>query len=365
MGDSLGKAVLFQAPSGPFQSSNVIWDEGPRGAPDGGVKRPFLWLERRDVKTTMIYFHGNAEDLMDVESDLMEISHMLRVNVLAVEYPGYGLMREHGADGESKAQASGNSFWSFPMCSRKADDRFETTIEGIDKAALHALTFVITRLGVPASQVILFGRSLGSGVALRLAQCARERFQWSVGAVVLQCPYISIRQVVSDYACSASSFLIPTYYDNLDTLKALCSEVPAGLAHERWVPLLILHGEQDEVVWPYHGHTLYEEAVKLGHPFIDAVFPQMATHNRWDLHEDIIANISLFLMKHIRRPDGAISDRPGCFGPGSRASRGHGGRSYGGTTCIGGRGGPVACMLGPNLLESVLGRGDGDNPSIV
>ena len=39
----------------------------------------------------MIYFHGNAEDVGLSMKDLDILRKSLKVNVLAVEYPGYGV----------------------------------------------------------------------------------------------------------------------------------------------------------------------------------------------------------------------------------------------------------------------------------
>jgi len=286
---------------------------------------------------------------MDVEPDLQEISDELGVNVLAVEYPGYGLLKGSKTPPKEK--------WSMSLCSRPSADSQEASIEGIDKAAIHALAYVITTRGIPGSQVVLFGRSLGSGTALRLAKYARERFHWSVGGVILQCPYISIKQIVSDYACSVASFLIPTYYDNMSTLRELCTACPAAMESKKFVPLLILHGEQDELIWSYHGHALYEEAKSHGHPAAEAVFAANATHNRWDLHEDIIRPVGKFLGRHLVKLEGRLvhsSGQNACFGPGGSPStgrRGHQGRAFGSASCVPGR---VACFGGGNLMSQLL-----------
>ena len=39
----------------------------------------------------MIYFHANAEDLGRAHKFLTYINQYLRMHVLAVEYPGYGV----------------------------------------------------------------------------------------------------------------------------------------------------------------------------------------------------------------------------------------------------------------------------------
>ena len=38
----------------------------------------------------MIYFHGNAEDIHLGFNQVKEIGEFLNINVLAMEYPGYG-----------------------------------------------------------------------------------------------------------------------------------------------------------------------------------------------------------------------------------------------------------------------------------
>ncbi len=42
----------------------------------------------------LIYFHANAEDIV-LSNELMDFMRsLLRINVIAVEYPGYGLYTE-------------------------------------------------------------------------------------------------------------------------------------------------------------------------------------------------------------------------------------------------------------------------------
>ena len=42
----------------------------------------------------MIYFHANAEDIVLAHELLDYIRTLLRVHIIAVEYPGYGLYNE-------------------------------------------------------------------------------------------------------------------------------------------------------------------------------------------------------------------------------------------------------------------------------
>ena len=53
--------------------------------------------------------------------------------------------------------------------------------------------------GVCPGEIILHGRSLGTAPALQLARRAYDELHWELGGIVLQCPFVSIRQVAADY----------------------------------------------------------------------------------------------------------------------------------------------------------------------
>ncbi|CAJ1452021.1 unnamed protein product, partial [Effrenium voratum] len=231
MGLSLAASFVFLPPDQTSQASSkhIFWDERPAKAPGGGVRRPFLWFsspEPRD-KRTVIFFHGNAEDLQLIEADLFLFTKAMKCNVLAVEYPGYGLSR----------QSKGSE---------------EVSFAGVEDVGMHALAYCCQEQGIHPSQIVLHGRSLGSAPVLRLAQQAYDLLRWEIGGIILQCPFISIRQVAADYAGMAGSLLIPSdCYNNMDALQRLCPK-----SGGRFVPILILHGELDKVIKPYHGRAL-------------------------------------------------------------------------------------------------------------
>ena len=54
-----------------------------------------------------MYFHGNAEDLGYSENFLMHLVANFKINVLAMEYPSYGVYAEEGGctDGKIKEDA--------------------------------------------------------------------------------------------------------------------------------------------------------------------------------------------------------------------------------------------------------------------
>ena len=49
-----------------------------------------------------MYFHGNAEDIGLSYEMLDHLRGALKVNILAVEYPGYGVYKEDGGCNSEK-----------------------------------------------------------------------------------------------------------------------------------------------------------------------------------------------------------------------------------------------------------------------
>ncbi len=97
--------------------------------------------------------------------------------------------------------------------------------------------------GIAMQHVILFGESLGTGVAAEMAQ------HYAVGALVLQSPYTSVTARASElYPYVPVSWLLQDQYDTLSKLVDIDE------------PLLILHGERDEVIPVAHGKMLYAAA---------------------------------------------------------------------------------------------------------
>lgn len=178
--------------------------------PDGA--RVVAWYGKaRPGEPTILYFHGNAGSLL---SRAPRVERFMKEGwgVYMVSYRGYS-----GGTGNPTESAN------------VADARLAygaLLLEGVD----------------PAS-VILYGESLGSGVAVRLAT---ER---QVGGVVLDAPYTAI----VDIAAKAYPFL------PVRLLLADRYESTRYIAQVK-APLLILHGERDVVIPVAMGRELFRLA---------------------------------------------------------------------------------------------------------
>jgi abhydrolase domain-containing protein 17 len=93
------------------------------------------------------------------------------------------------------------------------------------------------RLKVPADRIILFGRSVGSGPSTYLASTQ------PIAGLILESAFISAFRVVVPFR------LLPfDKYPNADRLVKIT------------VPLLVIHGDRDQVIPFHHGQTLFQVA---------------------------------------------------------------------------------------------------------
>jgi hypothetical protein len=165
------------------------------------------YLPCPDARYTVVYFHGNAEDLGGIEPRLQLLRDHLQVSVLAWDYPGYG--------------------WSGGSVGEPATLR----------AAQAVLAYVTGPLGVPADRVVLYGRSLGSGPAVDLAISRPCR------ALVLESAFTSTFRVMTQVR------LMPfDKFVNLEKMPRLKC------------PVLVIQGTADEVIPFSHGQKLFAAA---------------------------------------------------------------------------------------------------------
>ena len=179
-----------------------------RAAARDGVTVNALDLPAPPGARTVVHFHNNRDTATDAV-DLARALHARGLGVLLVEYRGYGLSR--GA---------------------------EPSEEGLYNDAEAALDRLAAR-GVGPDKVVLWGTSLGTGVAAEMARRGRG------AALVLVTPYTSIPDVVTAVVPLIPAGLL--FPDRFDTL---------GKVAQIRVPTLVIHGDADEIVPFWMGRTL-------------------------------------------------------------------------------------------------------------
>jgi uncharacterized protein len=177
----------------------------------------------------LLFCHGNAGNV----GDRVEHAALLAAtgfDVLLFDYRGYG--RSTGKPNE----------------------------EGTYADARAALAALVDQPETDAARVVYLGESLGGAVALALA------LESPPAGLVLQSTFTSIRDAGRVHYPFIPAPLIPDAYPSLRLIGGLEA------------PLLVLHGERDEVVPVSHGRALFDAAPE---PKRIDVFPGLG-------HDDLV-----------------------------------------------------------------------------
>ncbi len=165
-----------------------------------------------EPRGTLLFLHGNAGNISH-RIDSIRIFRELGLSVLIIDYRGYG--QSEGAPTEA----------------------------GTYRDAEAALAYLRSERGIAADEVVVFGRSLGSAIAARLA--ATE----TVGALILESAFTRAVDLAADLMpWLPVRWILRFEYDTLDAVKSI------------HVPLLVIHSVGDEIVPFHHGRRIFETA---------------------------------------------------------------------------------------------------------
>ena len=176
---------------------------------DGVALLAWFQPPARPDAPVVLYLHGNGGNLLHRAGRLMRFRDR-GWGVLLVQWRGYG----------------GNA--GSPSEAGLIEDA---------RAGLRALQ----EAGVPAARIAVWGESLGTGPALRLAAEQPE----AIGALVLESPFTSMLDLARlHYPLLPSGLLLRDRFDSLSRIGAVR------------VPMLILQGGADTLVPPEMGRRL-------------------------------------------------------------------------------------------------------------
>jgi fermentation-respiration switch protein FrsA (DUF1100 family) len=155
--------------------------------------------------------HGNAGNVSDrvIHASLLSAAGL---DVLLFDYRGYG--RSSGRPGE----------------------------EGTYRDARAARAVLLRQPEVGDSPILYLGESLGGAVALALA------LESPPAGLILQSAFTSVRDLARLHYPFIPRAAVPDAYPSLSLVRRLTT------------PLLVLHGERDEIVPISHGRALFEAA---------------------------------------------------------------------------------------------------------
>jgi fermentation-respiration switch protein FrsA (DUF1100 family) len=166
------------------------------------------WYVPGSRPVTVLWCHGNAGNISHRVENLRLLHDRLGVGTLLFDYRGYG--ESDGTPSEAGTYRDARAY----------------------RAWLRQRT---------SGRVVYFGRSLGAAVAAALAA------EDPPAALVLETPFTSVR-AMANATLPGAGYLFRTRYDTLGTVGGIRA------------PVLVLHGDADEVVPFRHGQAVFEAA---------------------------------------------------------------------------------------------------------
>jgi pimeloyl-ACP methyl ester carboxylesterase len=197
-------------------------------AGDGVTLRGWL-LDVPDERFTLVFFYGNGQSVVGSSVELHTLAHLLRADVVCVDYRGYGFSN------------------GTPTFERLAAD------------ALLVFDHALARAG--GKRVVLMGYSLGTGPAVLVAS------RRDAGALVLVAPPASPRSVVAHFE-SRLPWYARLFFD-LEPAAPLrrLDPVPETAIRRVREPVLVVHGTEDAVVPFADGERMFRLAPGRGKRF--------------------------------------------------------------------------------------------------
>jgi fermentation-respiration switch protein FrsA (DUF1100 family) len=203
------------------------------------------WFIKKDLDKfkTILIFHGNAGNLFNRVYKLNELNK-LDVNILLISWRGF----------------SGN--------------KGKPTEKNLYRDADEAVKWLNNR-GAISKNIILYGESLGTGVATELGTSN------AFGGIILESPFTSIANAAKIYyPYLPVSIILKDRYDSIGKIKNINT------------PIFIMHGKMDNIVPQQMGLELFEKANNPKYSYFPEDDDHMMNYNKQLLNE-----IKLFINK--------------------------------------------------------------------
>ena len=194
--------IAFQPPSSTYQENEQII----KIAVDGGVQLSAVYLHNPTAFYTILFTHGNAEDLGLVLPFLLEL-RKAGFSIFSFDYRGYGTST--GVPGEATGYTDTETVYRY----------------------------MTEELKISEKRIIAHGRSLGGTFAIHLAS------KRPLAGLIIESSFTTGFRVLTQ---------IPIFpldrFHNLSKLKDI------------HCPILFIHGKRDSVIRFTHGESLYQAA---------------------------------------------------------------------------------------------------------
>jgi pimeloyl-ACP methyl ester carboxylesterase len=170
------------------------------------------WIAADTSAPVLLFCHGNAGNISH-RLESIQIFHALGLNVVIFDYRGFG--RSSGTPDEEGTYRDAESVWNY----------------------------LIAEKNFHPEQIVIFGRSLGSGIASWLAR------QHQPGALILESSYTSLPDLGARiYPYFPVRLLARYHYPTVNNLRHINS------------PVLFIHSRDDEIIHFVLGEENFRQA---------------------------------------------------------------------------------------------------------
>ena len=184
-----------------------VWFQSADGATLFG-----WYVKSSGTPAVLLWCHGNAGNIINRLENLAEL-HRLGLSVFLFDYRGYG--RSRGKPSE----------------------------EGLYQDALAAHAYLTETKQIPPKRIVIFGRSLGTAVA---GEVASRR---PAAGLILESAFPSLEALAKAHALGLPAhWLFQARFNLADRLRGI------------HVPILVVHGGQDDIVPLEMGKQVFETA---------------------------------------------------------------------------------------------------------
>ena len=204
------------------------------------------WIIKKDFKKfkTLVIFHGNAGHLSNRIYKLNEL-YKLDINILLISWRGFSGNKGSPTENNLYADAKASIRW-------------------------------LNEEGVNNNQIILYGESLGTGVAVEVGK------ENNFNSIILESPFTSIENSAKIYyPYLPVRLLLKDRYDSINKIKMINT------------PILIMHGKKDDIVPFSMGKELFEKANSPKYSYFTADDDHMMEFN-----SNLLQKIKYFIEKY-------------------------------------------------------------------
>jgi len=174
-----------------------------------GIRLHGWYIPVPGAARTLLFLHGNAGNISH-RLDSLRIFHELGLSVFIIDYRGYG--RSDGHPDEAGTYRDAQAAWDY----------------------------LLNEQGLRPRDIVIFGRSLGGGVASWLASRNMP------AALIMESTFTSVGDLAADlYPWLPARTLTRIHYPSIDRIQ----DVNA--------PVLVVHSMDDELIPYRHGRRLF------------------------------------------------------------------------------------------------------------